>query len=67
MKEQLRLGAGFSSVGVSQPCFSQENRSMLFLGIDQHARPLTVSLRDQSGDVLNERSHHCHRRSVRLQ
>jgi len=40
---------------------------MLFLGIDQHARPLTVSLRDQSGDVLNERSHHCHRRSVRLQ
>ncbi|WP_437222482.1 hypothetical protein SH661x_002799 [Planctomicrobium sp. SH661] len=25
---------------------------MLFLGIDQHARQLTVSLRDKSGDVL---------------
>ncbi len=25
---------------------------MLFLGIDQHARQLTVSLRDQSGDVV---------------
>ncbi|WP_437185134.1 IS110 family transposase [Planctomicrobium sp. SH668] len=25
---------------------------MLFLGIDQHARQLTVSLRDQAGDVL---------------
>ncbi|MBV08232.1 hypothetical protein [Rubinisphaera sp.] len=25
---------------------------MLFLGIDQHARQLTVSLRDQQGDVL---------------
>lgn len=24
----------------------------LFLGIDQHARPLTVSLRNQEGDVL---------------
>tara|TARA_R110002020_G_scaffold125617_2_gene282927 strand:- start:900 stop:1097 length:198 start_codon:yes stop_codon:yes gene_type:complete len=24
----------------------------LFLGIDQHARQLTVSLRDQQGDVL---------------
>src|SRR5215207_4699026 len=29
-----------------------ENRSMLFLGIDQHARQLTVSLRDQHGDVI---------------
>ncbi|WP_339747590.1 hypothetical protein [uncultured Rubinisphaera sp.] len=25
---------------------------MLFLGIDQHARQLTVSFRDQQGDVL---------------
>ena len=25
---------------------------MLFLGIDQHARQLTVSLRDQKGDVI---------------
>ena len=25
---------------------------MLFFGIDQHARQLTVSLRDQQGDVL---------------
>ncbi len=25
---------------------------MLFLGIDQHARQLTVSLRDQNGDVI---------------
>ncbi|TWT60729.1 hypothetical protein [Rubinisphaera italica] len=25
---------------------------MLFLGIDQHARQLTVSLRDQQGEVL---------------
>ena len=25
---------------------------MLFLGIDQHARQLTISLRDQQGDVL---------------
>ncbi len=25
---------------------------MLFLGIDQHARQLTVSLRDQHGDVI---------------
>ena len=25
---------------------------MLYLGIDQHARQLTISLRDESGDVL---------------
>ena len=25
---------------------------MLYLGIDQHARQLTISLRDDSGDVL---------------
>ena len=30
----------------------KENRSMLFLGIDQHARQLTVSLRDQDGNVI---------------
>jgi transposase len=28
---------------------------MLFLGIDQHARQLTISLRDQQGDVLEAR------------
>ena len=25
---------------------------MLYLGIDQHARQITISLRDDSGDVL---------------
>lgn len=25
---------------------------MLYLGIDQHARQLTISLRDENGDVL---------------
>jgi transposase len=34
------------------PVSEKENHSMLFLGIDQHARQLTVSLRDQNGDVL---------------
>jgi hypothetical protein len=28
---------------------------MLYLGIDQHARQLTISLRDESGDVLKAR------------
>jgi hypothetical protein len=28
---------------------------MLYLGIDQHARQLTISLRDDSGDVLPAR------------
>ena len=43
---------GISQCGSVLSLFSQENRSMLFLGIDQHARQLTISLRDQSGDVL---------------
>ena len=30
----------------------QENHTMLYLGIDQHARQITISLRDESGDVL---------------
>jgi transposase len=25
---------------------------MLYVGIDQHARPLTVSLRNEAGDVV---------------
>jgi hypothetical protein len=29
--------------------------AMLYLGIDQHARQLTISLRDESGDVLQAR------------
>ncbi len=29
--------------------------TMLYLGIDQHARQLTISLRDDSGDVLQAR------------
>ena len=29
----------------------QENLTMLYLGIDQHCKQLTVSLRDESGDV----------------
>ena len=28
---------------------------MLYLGIDQHARQITISLRDESGDVLQPR------------
>ena len=28
---------------------------MLYLGIDQHARQLTISLRDESGDVIQAR------------
>ena len=28
---------------------------MLYLGIDQHARQITISLRDDSGDVLQAR------------
>ena len=28
---------------------------MLYLGIDQHARQLTISLRDEEGDVLQAR------------
>jgi hypothetical protein len=28
---------------------------MLYLGIDQHARQITVSLRDDNGDVLEAR------------
>jgi hypothetical protein len=34
------------------PVSKEENRSMLFLGIDQHARQLTVPLRDQIGEVI---------------
>ncbi len=32
---------------------------MLYLGIDQHARQLTISLRDESGDVLQARQVPC--------
>ena len=28
---------------------------MLYLGIDQHARQITISLRDEQGDVLQAR------------
>ena len=28
---------------------------MLYLGIDQHARQITISLRDDNGDVLQAR------------
>jgi hypothetical protein len=28
---------------------------MLYLGIDQHARQITISLRDESGDILHAR------------
>ncbi len=28
---------------------------MMYLGIDQHARHLTISLRDESGDVVQAR------------
>ena len=28
---------------------------MLYLGIDQHARQITISLRDDTGDVLQAR------------
>ena len=28
---------------------------MLYLGIDQHARQITIALRDDSGDVLQAR------------
>ena len=28
---------------------------MLYLGIDQHARQITISLRDEDGDVLQAR------------
>ncbi len=28
---------------------------MIYLGIDQHARQLTISLRDESGDVIEIR------------
>ena len=28
---------------------------MLYLGIDQHARQITISLRDESGDVVQAR------------
>jgi transposase len=28
---------------------------MLYLGIDQHARQITISLRDENGDVLQAR------------
>ena len=29
---------------------------MLYLGIDQHARQITISLRDDSGDALHARA-----------
>jgi predicted NBD/HSP70 family sugar kinase len=28
---------------------------MLYLGIDQHARQITISLRDENGDVIEAR------------
>jgi len=33
----------------------QENHFMFYLGIDQHARQLTISLRDENGDVMEAR------------
>ncbi|TWU22616.1 hypothetical protein [Bythopirellula polymerisocia] len=32
---------------------------MLYLGIDQHARQLTISLRNEEGDVLQARQRMC--------
>ncbi|MCA9215709.1 MAG: hypothetical protein KDB27_21740 [Planctomycetales bacterium] len=37
---------------------------MLFLGIDQHARQITVSLRDDSGDVLLARQVSTHPKKI---
>ena len=37
---------------------------MLFLGIDQHARQITVSLRDESGDVLLARQVSTHPKKI---
>jgi hypothetical protein len=37
------------------PDSPKENPMMLYLGIDQHARQITISLRDESGDVQQAR------------
>jgi hypothetical protein len=34
---------------------NQENHAMLYLSIDQHAKQLTISLRDEDGNVLDRR------------
>jgi hypothetical protein len=34
---------------------NRRTTTMLYLGIDQHARQITISLRDDSGDVLQAR------------
>src|SRR5262249_58460608 len=34
---------------------NRRTTAMLYLGIDQHARQITISLRDESGDVLQAR------------
>ena len=39
----------------SIPYFYRRITKWLYLGIDQHARQLTISLRDDSGDVLQAR------------
>ena len=37
---------------------------MLYLGIDQHARQITISLRDEGGDVLKARQVSTHPEKV---
>ena len=49
-----RLPRG-EQAGLKQSKSLSENRLMLYLGIDQHAKQLTVSLRGGDGDVILNR------------
>src|SRR5262249_25580281 len=45
----------YGEVANLRPDHSTGEPAMLYLGIDQHARQITISLRDESGDVVQAR------------
>ena len=56
MKELVLLSGSPSENGKLLNTFlQQENSQMLYLGIDQHARQITISLRNEDGDVIQAR------------
>jgi transposase len=52
MKERSSWDAGCTAYRVIAKASRQEDHSMLYLGIDQHSKQLTVNVRDEAGQVV---------------
>ena len=45
----------FNGVAEARQISTQENQTMLYLGIDQHSKQITVCIRDQEGEIVRRR------------